>query len=97
MDDLSELRRKMLTMLPLLDERSRRLFAGAEARSLGRGGISAVARASGLSRETIRRGIAELASGATPGAGRIRRCGGGRKRAVEHDPGLRTALGTAKQ
>jgi DNA-binding phage protein len=90
--DVRELRRKVRAMLPILDERSRRLFVAAEARSLGRGGITAVARASGMSRVTIRQGIAELASAATPGAGRIRRCGGGRKRAVEHDPELRTAL-----
>ncbi|MBI2922465.1 MAG: ISAzo13 family transposase [Planctomycetes bacterium] len=87
-----DLRRKMHVMLPILDERARRLYAAAEARSLGRGGISAVARVSGMTRVTIRKGMAELESGASPGEGRIRRMGGGRKRAVDHDPELRTAL-----
>jgi len=92
MIDVRDLRRKMRSILPILDERSRRLLVGAEARSLGRGGITAVERASGVSRVTIRQGIAELESGVSPGEGRIRRRGGGRKREVEHDPELRTAL-----
>ncbi len=70
----------------------RRLLVGAEARSLGRGGISAVARASGMSRVTVRRGIAELASGASPGLGRVRCPGGGRRREVDRDPDLVAAL-----
>ena len=70
----------------------RRLVVAAEARSLGRGGITAVARATGMSRETIRKGIAELESGASPGEGRVRRPGGGRKREVDRDPGMRDAL-----
>jgi len=59
---------------------------------LGHGGITAVARATGLTRVTIRRGIAELDSGDSPGAGRVRRHGGGRKREVDRDPQLRAAL-----
>jgi len=59
---------------------------------LGRGGITAVAKATGLSRVTIRKGIAELESGYSPGPGRVRRRGGGRKREVDRDPELRAAL-----
>jgi len=71
-----------------LDERRRRLWAGAEARSHGRGGVSAVARATGMSATTIYKGLRELASGATLERGRVRRPGGGRKPLSETDPGL---------
>ena len=71
-----------------LDERQRRLWAAAEARSAGRGGISATARATGIAEDTIRKGIRELESGQGPGRGRVRRPGGGRKRITETDPGL---------
>ncbi len=67
-----------------LDERGRRAVAAAEALALGWGGISAVARATGLSRDAIRTGIKEL-RGPVPGAapGRVRRPGGGRKQTVD--------------
>jgi hypothetical protein len=71
-----------------LDERQRRLWAAAEARSAGRGGIAATARATGIAQDTIRKGIRELESGRGPGRGRVRRPGGGRKRVTESDPGL---------
>jgi transposase len=71
-----------------LDERRRRLWAAAEARAAGRGGVAAVARASGISEETIRRGLRELASGETLAAGRVRRPGGGRKRLADKDATL---------
>lgn len=79
-------------MISILDERSLRLCVAAEALSLGHGGISAVARASKMSRVTIRRGIVALESGTSPGEGRVRRLGGGRKRQVEQDPELMSAL-----
>jgi hypothetical protein len=71
-----------------LDERQRRLWAAAEARSAGRGGIAATARATGMAEDTIRKGISELESGSSPGHGRVRRPGAGRKRLTERDPGL---------
>ncbi|MGH3001745.1 MAG: ISAzo13 family transposase [Gaiellaceae bacterium] len=61
-----------------LNERQRRLWAASEARAAGRGGIAATARATGISVPTIRKGIAELASGERLEAGRVRRPGGGR-------------------
>src|SRR3712207_3250523 len=64
------------------------LVAAAEALALGSGGISATARATGLSRAAIRRGIAELQGGPAPQPGRIRRPGGGRKKTVDRDPTL---------
>jgi transposase len=76
-----------------LDERGRRAVAASEALALGWGGIAAVARATGLSRDSIRLGIQEL-RGTVPSAapGRIRRPGGGRKKTVDTDPSVLTDL-----
>src|SRR5215469_8792020 len=82
---------KFGVLFPHLDERQRRLVAGAEARALGRGGIRVVARAARMREGTVSRGIAELQSGEGP-LGRARRPGGGRKRLADADPGLRPAL-----
>jgi transposase len=77
---------------PWLDERARRLLAAAESQALGPRGISAVSRATGVSRRVIRQGMAELKAPAALGPGRIRRAGGGRKKAVERDPSFKTDL-----
>ena len=82
---------KFEVLFPHLDERQRRLVAGAEARALGHGGIRVVARAAGMREGTVSRGVAELEAGEEP-LGRVRRPGGGRKRAADLDPGLRPAL-----
>jgi len=79
-------------LLPLLDEKARRLVLGAVARAAGDGGIGAVAKATGASWQTVADGAAELASGDVAPAGRVRRPGGGRKRLAETDPGLAGAL-----
>ena len=71
-----------------LDERRRRLWAAAEARSAGWGGITAVVRATGISESTVLRGLAELDSGEPIAPGRVRRPGGGRKPLSETDPTL---------
>ncbi len=80
---------------PHLDERARRLFAAAAARTVGWGGIKLVSEITGIARSTIRRGLDEL-EGKTeaPGAGRVRRCGGGRKQETEKWPSL---LGTLER
>jgi Rhodopirellula transposase DDE domain len=75
-----------------LNERQRRLWAGAEALSHGRGGIAAVARASGLSERTVSRGKREAQAGETLEAGRVRTRGAGRKALSEIDPALLKAL-----
>jgi hypothetical protein len=75
-----------------LDERARRRWAAVEALSLGRGGIAAVAEATGISDRTIRNGIRELREGDAPPSGRQRRVGGGRKAANQASPGLLDAL-----
>jgi hypothetical protein len=82
---------KLEVILPHLDERQRRLLLAAEARSLGHGGIRAVARAADVREATVSAGIDELEAGAPP-LGRVRRPGGGRKPATERDPGLLPAL-----
>ncbi len=75
-------------MAPELNERGRRIWAASEAKACGRGGIAAVARASGIAENTIRRGLAEIEAGETLQGGRVRRAGGGRKPIAEADPTL---------
>ena len=77
---------------PFLDERERRLFAANEAQAAGRGGIAAVARATGIARSTIGRGLADLRVGAEQLGNRVRRRGGGKKPATETQPGLLDTL-----
>jgi hypothetical protein len=95
--DVQAIHEKFAALEPVLDERARRLWAATEARMIGRGGISHVAEATGLSRITIRAGLKELdpsSPGREPGvpAERTRRPGGGRKPLTEHDPQLIRAL-----
>jgi transposase len=85
------LRAKFDAVLPHLDERQQRLVMAGEARSLGHGGIAAVAQASGASRSRISAGVAELESGQAP-LRRVRREGGGRKSLAVTDPELLAAL-----
>lgn len=86
--DAATIQQKFDALSHALDERSRRLWAATEAKSLGRGGIALVAQATGVSRSTITRGIRELESGEAVETGRVRRSGGGRKRLEEGDPTL---------
>jgi hypothetical protein len=83
---------KYIQLLDDLDERGRRRWAAVEARALGRGGITAVARATGLSDRTIRTGLKELDAPAPLAGHRQRRSGGGRKSHAVLQPGLRDAL-----
>ncbi|MDT5069983.1 MAG: hypothetical protein QOI48_3895 [Solirubrobacteraceae bacterium] len=87
-----EERFRLLRDQGLLDERGRRLWAAAEARSHGRGGIAAVVRATGISESTVTRGLAELDSGEVLPAGRVRRPGAGNKPVTETYPGIEEAL-----
>ena len=79
-------------LLLALDERSRRLMLGAVARAAGDGGITAVAKLSGASWQTVADGLAELGVGVFAPQGRVRRPGAGRKKLAEADPGLVPAL-----
>ena len=78
-------------VLPLLNERQRRLVAAAAVAMLGRGGQARVAEATGLSRNTLIGGARELEGGAGP-SDRVRRPGAGRKKALDVDPELLAAL-----
>ena len=75
-------------VMPLLDERQRRVTAGAAAAMLGRGGVSAVARATSMSRNTVQNGARAVASGEAVPTARVRSEGGGRKRLIDKDPNL---------
>jgi Rhodopirellula transposase DDE domain len=91
----ARIRRKYRMVAVELDERRRRQWAAAEARDAGWGGISLVARATGLSRPTIMAGVKELdlsSSRRTIAAARVRSPGGGRRMLTESDPGLLAAL-----
>jgi hypothetical protein len=87
--DQETLKRKFDIMLPLLDERQRRAYLATEAEAIGRGGITIVAKTAGVSRDVVQRGMHE--PDLTLPAGRVRRAGGGRKKA-DADPDLATAL-----
>ncbi len=90
------IRNKYQVLSEALNERSRRLWAATEARSLGRGGPAAVVAATGMSSATVYKGLGELETASTGRATLppdcLRRPGGGRKRAVDQQPGLAKAL-----
>jgi hypothetical protein len=92
MVEVAGIRAQYEQLAAFLDERGRRLFAATEAMSVGLGGVTAVSAATGIARSTINRGIAELKAGRHEIGSRIRRAGGGRKRAVERQPGLLAAI-----
>jgi transposase len=94
MSDAEAIERRFKLIGGMLDERLRRCVAGAEALAIGRGGVSIVARATGMSRGAIQAGVAELKRPKRErlAAGRIRKPGGGRKRTVDVDPTLRSDL-----
>jgi hypothetical protein len=79
-------------VLPVLDEKARRLVLGAVARAAGDGGVTAVAKLTGAAWQTVADGAAEVESGPSVPEGRVRRPGGGRKKLAETDPGLLPAL-----
>jgi len=95
-ETLEGIRRKYLTLSPVMDERLRRQWAACEAATLGWGGVTAVAEATGLAWNTIKAGMRELEYRAAhpdePVDDRIRRPGAGRKRLTETDPQLLAAL-----
>jgi hypothetical protein len=83
---------KYRTLLPTFSERMRRLWAGTEARALGRGGIAVVTRATGLARNTVVRGLKELDEDSPLDPTRVRCPGAGRKRKAVLNPSLKEAL-----
>src|SRR3974377_896763 len=91
MIDEDGIRRRWEAIGSKLDERAQRMFAAAEVRTAGRGGLKRVERITGLARSTINRGADDLGGEPLP-EGRVRRKGGGRKRVAINDPGLVPAL-----
>jgi hypothetical protein len=93
---VQSIRDKYRALSATLNERSRRLWAATEARSLGRGGAAAVIAATGMSSATVYKGLGELdAAGRSREVlppDRIRDPGGGRKRVIDKQPGLIQAL-----
>jgi hypothetical protein len=92
---VTRIRRKYRVVAPELDERHRRQWAAAEAREIGYGGVSVVARATGLARSTIHAGLRDVQDSPRQrlkAAERIRRAGGGRRPLTSTDPALLTAL-----
>src|SRR6266851_7791274 len=88
MDGLAAVRQRFTALEQVLDEKSRRLLVAAESKVWGAGGISAVWKATGVSRQVIRQGLRELEETPVHPPGRIRRPGGGRKSARVKDPTL---------
>ena len=86
------IRERFAAISPHLDERGRRIFAAAEAKTAGYGGVAAVWRATGIAASTIGRGLKELVGECAPPLGQVRRTGAGRKSLVESDEGLLAAL-----
>jgi hypothetical protein len=91
MIDVDGIQRRWEAIGSKLDERAQRMFAAAEVRTAGRGGLKTVAEITGLARSTINRGENDLDGEPLP-EGRVRRKGGGRKRVAASDPGLVPAL-----
>ena len=85
-NDAKRLRLKLSELIPLLNERQRRILAAAEAKALGRGGVSTIAEITGISRQTIYDGMKELGDHSAPD--RVRKTGGGRKKLTDIEPDI---------
>jgi hypothetical protein len=83
-----EIKQKFERLAPMLDERTLRLFAAAEADAIGYGGVSRLCRITGLARSTIVRGQQEMSRPSGVSSGRVRRSGAGRKRTCDRDATL---------
>lgn len=86
------IKKRFLFIAPILNERLRRIFAAVEAMAIGYGGATLVSRETGVSRAAIALGCKELKEQQKPDSHRIRKKGGGRKRAVDKDPLLKRDL-----
>lgn len=92
-DLIDTVRKKYQVLTPVLDERSRRVWAAAEAEALGYGGHSIVAVATGMSRTTLNRELSRNKQELVPKYGnRLRAPGGGRKKVSVQEPTLMVAL-----
>lgn len=89
-DKTQQLKVKLSSILPLLNERQRRVVAASEAQAYGKGGVQLISTITGISRQTIYRGLKEL--GDHSDLDRVRKPGGGRKKIIEKESGLLNAL-----
>jgi len=78
-------RKRYRQIAPVLNEQSRRRFVALEAQALGRGGVSLMARITGLARSTIYHGLSDIRNNVVAAPGRIRKAGGGRKKKTLED------------
>jgi hypothetical protein len=94
MNSIELIRSKYKALSPLLNERAKRSWAAIEAKNLGFGGVAIVHKATGMARSTINAGLTELKTGKaiSEDKSRIRRSGGGRKKIIDLDPCIKTAL-----
>ena len=93
MDFISIIQTRIDSMLPRLDKRQRRIYLGTEAKSIGRGGITLIARLASVTRRTISKGIRELSENDTHiEVGHVRKSGGGRKKEFDKQPELLNAI-----
>lgn len=90
--DTELIKKRFESIEPFLDERLRRIFAAAEAMAIGYGGPSIVSRETGVSRAAIALGLKELKEPERPDTQRLRKKGGGRKRAIDKNPQLKEDL-----
>lgn len=90
--DIDMIKSRFTNLQPFLDERLRRVYAAAEAEAIGHGGISVVSRATGVSRRAIAVGKKDLKNPKPMQKTRIRKKGGGRKRATDKDHSLKADL-----
>src|SRR6202158_5244100 len=81
-------RKRYRELAPVLNEQSFRRFVALEAQALGRGGVTLMARISGLARSTIYHGLSDIRDNVSAPPGRIRKEGGGRKKKSSQDPTL---------
>ena len=89
-DKTQQLKVKLSSILPLLNERQRRVVAASEAQAYGKGGVQLISTITGISRQTIYRGLKEL--GDHSDLDRVRKPGGGRKKIIEKESGLLNSL-----
>jgi len=89
-DKAKQLRLKLSSLLPFMNERQRRILAASEAETYGRGGVSVVAEITGMSRQTIYRGLDDL--GDVTDVSRVRKSGGGRKKLTDKTPKILDAI-----
>ncbi|MDR3272863.1 MAG: ISAzo13 family transposase [Flavobacteriaceae bacterium] len=90
------IKERIKTMLPILNEKQKRIFLASEAKAIGHGGITQVSNMSGVSRVTITLGLKEIKmnNGKTPDGSRCRKEGGGRKNIKENYPDIKSEIET---